>query len=80
MGKKYNRKKINIWVEKHYINGPSTIAYKNLKSNEIQLLYDIDRDRYSIITRSMNIVELEAKYNIFYIVLRDELNSFLKSL
>ena len=78
--KRYNKKKINAWVAEHYINGPSTSIYKNLRNNEVLIMYDISKNKYSICNKSDDLSSLESGYNIFYVVFRDELNKFLASL
>jgi hypothetical protein len=65
------------WVRNHYINGPSPLPFKNIKRNEVQLAYNIEKDKYILISKHANFEELKFEYYIFYVVFREELNEHL---
>jgi len=69
------------WVEKHSINGPSAQPFKleSLRNTETLLFYNIDEDMWRQISRKDKLAKSEEEYGIYYIVLKSELNKFIKN-
>lgn len=71
------RESFKKWVNDHYVNGPSSIAYSITKKEYVQLFYSEKDDIWLNVSTLASLEESQSMVGTYFILFKYELNEFL---